>query len=147
MTVQEVVIPVAEYVMVLELPDFTRVGFAVIVPVGAVHAPPPTLTLAEHEPPEPVHESVYAPTVFTETLPEVALPVENPPPVQLVAFVDDHVRVDGTVLGEAENEQVGTGCTAVATVTGDQGPQLLLSLDSAIVPALPADDLSAQART
>lgn len=146
-TVQDVVIPVAEYVIVLESPDFTRVGFAVMVPVGAVHAPPPTEALAEQEPPEPVQESVYEPTVFTETLPFVAPPVENPPPVQEVAFVEDQESVEGTVLGEAESEHVGTGCTAAATVTGDHGPQLFPSFDSAMVPELPADDLSAQART
>lgn len=131
----------------LESPDFTRVGLAVIVPVGLVQAPPPTLVLAEHEPPVPVHERVYAPDTFVETEPFVAPPVEKPPPVQEVAFVEDQERVEGTVLGEAESEHVGVGWTALATVMADQGPQLFPSFDSAIVPELPADDLSAQART
>ena len=38
--------------------------------------------------------------------PDVAFPVEKPPPVQEVAFVEDQVRVDGTVDGDAEKEQV-----------------------------------------
>jgi len=145
--VQEPVMPEALYVRVAVAPGFTRSGVAVRVPVGFVHAAPPTFALAEHVPPVPVQESVYAPETEVLTEPLVAPPVEKPPPVQEVALVEDQVRVEGTVLGEAESEQVGVGCAAAATVTAVHGPQLFVSFDSVITPLLPADDLSAQART
>ena len=57
----------------------------------------------------------------------MAPPVENPPPVQLVAPDADQVSVEGTALvGFAENEQVGTGVDGALTVIEFQGPQLLL---------------------
>ena len=88
------------------------------------------------------------PAVETVVLPLVALPVEKPPPVQLVAFVELHVRVEGTELvGLALKVQIGAGATLAETVMAVQAPQLLPSFDSVIVPELPAEDLSAQART
>jgi len=85
------------------------------------------------------------PAVLTALVPPVAFPVEKPPPVQEVAFVELHVSVDGTLsAGEAERVQVGG---SEVTATFDHAPQLLPSLLSAISPASPAEDLSAQART
>lgn len=85
---------------------------------------------------------------MTVVLPFAGLPtpVENPAPVQVVAF-EVHVSVDGLpgsiVSGLAEKVPVSMGN---ATSTGVHAPQLLLSLDSAIVPTKEAL-LSAHART
>jgi hypothetical protein len=56
--------------------------------------------------------------------PEVAPPVEKPPPVQLDAWEEDQESVDGTpVEGLAESEQVGGVPASTAMVA--HGPQLL----------------------
>ena len=56
------------------------------------------MTVAEPdaEPPVPVQETEYVvlEVGLTLAVPEVWLPVENPVPVQLVAFVEDHVIVE-----------------------------------------------------
>jgi len=79
-------------------------------------------------PPLPVHESVKVLVVAVsepvDAFPLVALlPLQPPPAVQLVVFVEDHVRVDAaplvTVVGLAEMVTVG-GCAwigAEPTVT------------------------------
>jgi len=88
------------------------------------------------------------PAVETFLVPLVAFPVENPPPVQVVALLLLHVSVEGTLFeGDAERVQVGIGLGAAATVIFVQAPQLSFSLLSVIVPAFPAELLSAHART
>ena len=115
----------AFHVMVEVCPARTRVGLAVMVGVaGPAQVPFDTETLAEQEPPAPVHVSVYAPAVETDAEPEGAPPVENPPPVQLVALVDDQFRVVGTVPPALVNEHVGGGTYGAATATFVHGPQL-----------------------
>jgi hypothetical protein len=147
--VQDVVIPeILEYEMRLPCPICTRVGAALRVPLGLVHAPPPTVTLpiGLQVPPAPVHVRLYVPAVPTTTEPLVALPVENPLPEHTVAFVDDQVRVEGILLEDAEREQVGTdggGATGGTqfpepsivlsegqTLSTSQFPQLFSSFDS-----------------
>lgn len=94
--------------MVELCPERIRLGEAVSVPVGLVQAAEPTLTLLEQEPPAPVQERIYEPLLDAVAEPAVAPPVPNPPPVQLVASVLDHVSVEGAVFGDAEMVQVGT---------------------------------------
>jgi len=104
---------VALHVTVVEPPLNTRSGFAVIESTGMTTA---TVAWAlAKEPLDPVQMTEYAEVVtgLTAALPEVALPVENPPgEVQLTAFVDDHVSVEDCpatmVSGEAESEAVTT---------------------------------------
>lgn len=116
---------------------------------GPVQVGVPTVTFAVQEPPVPVQETEYGPATETDWEPDGPPPVLNPPPVQLVAFVELHVSVEGTEPeGLAVREQVAVaGAAADATVTCDQAPQLLLSSDSVMMPLFPADDLSAHART
>ena len=56
----------------------------------------------------------------TDTLPVVFPPVENPVPVHVVAFVDDHVRVEEpprvTDVGDAENVATAAGTPVTGTV-------------------------------
>ena len=74
-----------------------------------------TVTVAEREslPPAPVQvtEYVVEDDGETETLPDVAPPVENPVPVQEVALADDHVSVEEfpfiMLVGLAESAAVG----------------------------------------
>jgi len=116
--------------------------------LGFVQAPPLTVTLSVQKfPILSVQVSVYAPAVETLTLPLVASPVENPPPLQVDALLELHVRVDGIEpVGDAERLQE-TRAGAWLAVTFVQAPQLLFSLLSAMTPAFPAELLSAQART
>jgi hypothetical protein len=73
--------------------------------------------------------------VLTDAEPAVAFPVENPPPVQLVALVEDQLRVEGTpFVGLAEKLQVAAGGGIAATVMLAQLPQLFPSLVSVTVP-------------
>ena len=93
-------------------PERTRVGFAAMATLG-------TSTVivfedGEDAPPGPLHEIWYVEVVagLTETLPEVAPPVENPPAaVQDVALVELHVNVADSplsmVLGLADRVAVG----------------------------------------
>jgi hypothetical protein len=70
--------------------------------------------LAEQLPPDPLQERLYAPGVETVREPDVAPPVLKPPPVQLEAYVEFQVRVDGTPIeGLALSEQVGFGLLTV----------------------------------
>jgi hypothetical protein len=135
----------ALYETVAVFPCFTRVGDAVIWAVAPVQE---SWTLSEQDPPEPLQDSVYAPDVVTLLVPEVAPPVENPPPVQLVARVEDQVSVDGTVVaGLADRLQVGGGGGGgAATATAVHTPQLSPSSDSEMSPGSPEELLSAHAR-
>lgn len=139
-----------EMMIVVPVPEWTRLGLAVSVPVGVPEQlPPPAVAVLVQEPPAPVHVSVYVPAVLMPaTEPLVAFPVEKPPPVQEVALVEDHVRVVGSVVaGEAVSEQVGGGVKAGETVTAVHAlEQLLASFDSVMTPVLAADALSAQVR-
>ena len=75
--------------------------------------------------------------------------VEKLVPVHEVAFDDDQVSTDDcpVVCDEGLAEIVAVGADAEETVIAVHAPQLLFSFDSAIVPADPAELLSAQART
>jgi len=144
-TMQADAAPVALYVMSTVLPFWMRVALAVMETSGTRHAPP-ALTEDESLPPGPVQVRVYGPAVEMDAVPLGLFPVEKPPPVMVVAFVLLQVRVAGTVsVGETERLQVGAG--GGATVTFVHAPQLSPSLLSAMTPAFPAEDLSAQART
>jgi hypothetical protein len=56
----------------------------------------------------------------TDTLPAVFPPVENPVPVHVVAFDDDHVRVEEpprvTDVGDAESVAIAAGTSVTVTV-------------------------------
>lgn len=100
---------VAVHEMVEVWPTRTRPGAAAMVMVGVpVQTPPEISAEVLHEPPEPVQLSVYVPGVPAVTEPPVAFPAENPPPVHVVALVDDQVSVEGTEFeGVAVSEHVG----------------------------------------
>ena len=111
-------------------------------PVQEPPPPPPetvTVALSVSEPPGPVHWSVYVDVEpgETDTLPEVAPPVEKPPPVHEVASEEDQVRVEESpeamVVGDAVRLAEGAEAPAVM-VTVVQGPQLSPSFDSLIEP-------------
>ncbi len=70
-------------------------------------------------------------------MPEVAPPVEKPPPVHEVASEEDQVRVEESpgamVVGDAVRFAEGATAPAVTVMTV-QGPQLSPSFDSATDP-------------
>lgn len=85
---------------------------------------------------------------LTEALPDVPLML-NPVPVHDVAFVEDHVSVEDcpTFIRSGLAENVTVGATGAGeTVTVVHPPQLLPSSDSAIVPVLLDELLSAHTR-
>lgn len=114
---------VDDQVRVDEAPVARLVGFAASVTVGAGT----TVTVADWlaVPPVPVQASVYVVVLATApvlALPVVAfVPVQPPVAVQVVALVDDQVRVDeaplARLVGFAENVTVGTGGGVTVTVT------------------------------
>jgi hypothetical protein len=91
-----------------------EVGLAESEAVGAWVAPTVTTAFAVALPPVPVQVMEYEVDCVGETVaePEVVLLVENPEPVQLVAFVEDHVSVEDCPevieVGLAVSEAVGT---------------------------------------
>ena len=81
---------------------------------------------------------------MAEPLVGLPKPVENPPPVQLVALVQLQLSVRPLGL---VNVHDGAGWATADTVTAvHEVLQLLFSFDSVMTPELPAEDLSAQAR-
>lgn len=110
---------VLDHVNVEEAPDFTLLGVAVSVTVGAV---PATVTVTDcvTDPPAPVQVIVYSVVAQREGVGQIALvstlPCQVPVAVvsvaaQAVASVDFQVRVDLPpvlmVVGEADNVSVG----------------------------------------
>lgn len=103
-----------------EPPEVMLVGLAANEEVGAGGgAVTVTVALLFTEPPAPVHASEYVVEVFGETTtdPDVALPVENPVPVQELVFEDVQLSVDElpetTLVGLAEKLEVGAGPRSV----------------------------------
>ncbi len=120
---------VDDQVSVALLPRSTALGFALSAIVGALGgggALTITLTLWLDEPPAPVQvianelfAAVNAPVL---ALPEIGrVPLQPPLAEQLVALVDDHVRVAllplSTLLGLAANDTVGAGGGGALTAT------------------------------
>lgn len=103
----------------------TVVGFAVNVSVGVDVEVTVTVTERVMLPPIPAHvieKSLVLVSAPVDWFPEVVFGpghAPGPDPVQLFAFVDDHVSIegwpDGTVLGSALNDNVGGGTTVTVT--------------------------------
>jgi hypothetical protein len=101
-------------------PDPRLVGDADNVTVGV--AKTETDAFCVTDPPAPEHVSVKAASAVSAPVvcvPDVALAPDQPPDaVQLVAFVAFHVSVDAepdaTLVGDADNVNVGAGETATA---------------------------------
>ena len=112
---QEVAL-LADQLSVVLPPLETMLGLAMIVTDGAA-ADTVTVTDCEAEPPAPVHDNTYfafALSAPVDREPLVATgPFQAPEAVQVVAFVEDQVRVAlsplSTVLGLAVRVTVGVG--------------------------------------
>lgn len=109
-------------------PDATLPGDAVSVTVGA--APIVTVAVFAVDPPAPSQVSVYAVVTvnaLVTSLPLVAfVPLQPPDAVQLVAFVDVHVRVDvspdAMLPGDAVSVTVGAGATVTVALCDVEPP-------------------------
>jgi hypothetical protein len=105
-----------DHVSVAAPPLVTVVGEALRDTLGA-GAETVTVAVCEAVPPAPVHVSVYLVVAVNAAVARVPLvasaPAQPPDPVQAVAFVEDHVRVEIapllTVLGLALMVTAGAG--------------------------------------
>ena len=109
-------------------PDATLVGDALNVTVGAARIATEADCVTVPPAPEQVSENeVFALNAPVDCVPDVALLPDQPPDaVQPVAFVVLHVRVeaepDATLVGDAENVNVGADSTATATDCATEPP-------------------------
>jgi hypothetical protein len=108
------------HVSIEDWPEEMEVGLADRVAVGVETVPTVTVALAFAVPPGPVQTTLYVCVAVGDTLavPDVPEAVK-PVPVQDVAFVELHVRVDDppAVIEAGLAERVAVGCWVPPPVT------------------------------